>query len=214
MTIHLPRVKDFKITGGGDDAVWDKTDWHPLTRVAGHAHYASRAKLLYSATGIYALFDCEDQLLSCGGMEDFDDLYMHDVVEAFFWPNRKHPIYFEHELSPLDKELVLLVPNANMKFHGWRAWHYTGERRTRHATVIRGGKKRGGAKVTGWSAELFIPFVLLEPLGNTPPKRGTLWHGNLCRIDRDHGHSTYWSLSAKTRNNFHDFRNFAPMRFD
>lgn len=214
MTIHIPRTKDFHLTGDGSSPAWEKSPWLEFTRVGGHADYLTRGKLLYSHAGIYVLYDCQDERLTCDSMKDFDDLYLHDVAEVFFWTDRRQPLYFEHEISPLDKELVLLVPNLRRVFHGWRAWHYDGERRTRHATAVRGGKRRAGAKVEGWSAEVFVPFQLLVALGNVPPKPGTLWRGNLCRIDRDHGRSTYWSLSPKTGVNFHDYRSFSTLRFE
>jgi hypothetical protein len=59
-------------------------------------------------------------------------LYNEDVIEAFFWPDEKNPLYFEYELSPLNYELAILVPNNKGNFFGWRPWHYEGDRKTRH----------------------------------------------------------------------------------
>jgi hypothetical protein len=57
---------------------------------------------------------------------DFLDLWNEDVVEAFFWTDESNPIYFEYELSPLNYELPILVPNNKGKFLGWLPWHYEG----------------------------------------------------------------------------------------
>src|SRR4051812_49169513 len=162
MQTHIPRVKDFEVDGAGGASAWRKTEWLPMARVGGKGSYTSRVKLLYSAAGIYFLFDNEDRKLNCTRTKDFDDIYTEDVVEIFLQPDPRNALYFEYEISPLNVELPILVPNHRGTFMGWRPWHYDGNRRTRHATQVRGGPKQSGATIEGWSAELFIPFALLK----------------------------------------------------
>src|SRR3546814_1679067 len=50
---------------------------------------------------------------------------------------------------------------------GWRPWQYEGTRKTRHATKVVKGKN---GEITEWLAEFFIPFALLQPLRNVPPR--------------------------------------------
>ena len=66
----------------------------------GRADYQTKMKILYSDSGIYNLFYCEDTFLTSTLREDFSDLFNEDVVEAFFWTDEKVTIYFEYELSP------------------------------------------------------------------------------------------------------------------
>jgi len=140
--------------------------------------------------------------------EDFLDLWHEDVVEAFFWTDESVPIYFEYELSPLNYELPILVPNFNGKFLGWRPWHYEGRRRTKHLTRINGA----GDDVNSWTAEFFIPYSLLAPLHNVPAQKGTRWRANFYRIDHDNGESSwYWQKIMK---NFHDYQLFGQLVFD
>ena len=40
---------------------------------------------------------------------------------------------------------------------------------------ITGGPKQSGATIQGWRAEFFIPYAVLRPLQNVPPKPGTSW---------------------------------------
>jgi hypothetical protein len=47
-----------------------------------------------------------------------------DVFEAFVWPDERDPLYFEYEISPLGRELPILIPNLGGRFLGWRPWHY------------------------------------------------------------------------------------------
>jgi hypothetical protein len=174
--------------------------------------YQTQIKLLYSDAGVYCLFKCDDKKVTATLKEDFLNLYNEDVVEVFFWTNEKMPVYFEYELSPLNYELPILVPNNNGDFFGWRPWHYEGDRRTRHATRINMNKKNAPDEITSWTAEFFIPFALLKPMSNVPPKKGTQWRANFCRIDYDRGTST-WSW-RKTRNNFHDYEKFGTLLFE
>jgi len=210
----IHRVNDFEVTGDGAAPAWSNTDWLTMPRVHGESQYSTRTKLLYSNKGLYCLVDCEDRRLTCEVRQDNDDIYKDDVVEMFLWPDERQDLYFEYELSPLNIELPILVPNHHGTFHGWLPWHYTGARRVRHAARVRGGAQEPGANVTGWSAEFFIPFVLLSGLGNTPPKPGTTWRANIYRIDYDNPASTsHWAWCTKTAQHFHRFKDFGVLEF-
>ena len=208
-TITVKKTKDFSLTGLADAAAWKTTSFTKLQKKSTTGvNYSTQFKILYSDSGIYCLYICEDSLITSTLKEDFADLYNEDVVEAFFWPDEKSVLYFEYELSPWNYELPILVPNYNGKFLGWRPWHYEKERRTRHAASI---NKQAG-KVVGWTAEFFIPYVLLSPLENVPPKAGTKWRANFYRIDYDKG-GNYWSWKP-TGLSFHEYKKFGTIVFE
>lgn len=211
--IRIKKTANFQVSGTGDHAGWIQTDWVtlPVQKATGNP-LSTSAKLLYSDTGLYFLFRCEDEKLTATLTEDFADLYNEDVVEVFLWPDPSVPIYFEYELSPLNYELPILVPNIQGKFHGWRPWKYSGSRKTQHATSVQGGEKTSHAPVRGWTAEFFIPYRLLSPIVTTPPASGSRWRGNLYRIDYDRGFAT-WSWQ-KTGGSFHEFDKFGTLLFD
>lgn len=200
---------DFELTTDTSNVHWMGAPWISLPAREGTTNdRLTKAKLLYSTKGIYGLFFCEDQKITATLQQDFADLYNEDVVEIFFWPDENFPIYFEYELSPLNYELAILVPNFEGKFLGWRPWHYENERLTRHQVNI----VRQGEKVSGWMASFFIPYTLLDPLQGVPPRKGTRWRANLYRIDYDQG-SADWSWQP-TKVNFHDYRLFGTLVFD
>jgi hypothetical protein len=122
-------------------------------------------------------------------------------------------VYFEYEISPLGSELPILVPNFNGKFLGWRPWHYEGGRKTRKATAVTGGPKQPRAAITGWTAEVFIPYELLSPLANVPPEPGASWRANFYRVDYDDGKTTRWTW-APVGTSFHEFQKFGKLVFD
>lgn len=215
MPLTIPKVNDFEVTGRGEAKAWQAASWAPLARVGkGGATYATRAKVVYSATGLYFLVECEDRRLTATMTRDGDDIYNEDVVEVFLWPDESQPLYFEYEISPLGVELPILVPNQNGTFFGWLPWHYEGERQTRRATSVRGGPKASGAAVEGWTAEFFIPFALLKGLGNVPPASGTRWRGNIYRIDYDEKPASHWEWTPMDGPSFHNFRQFGVMVFE
>jgi hypothetical protein len=209
----VKKCKDFKVTGDGASAQWKSTDWLTVTQKGTETPlYSTRVKVLYSETGIYFLFNCEDKKLTSTLKGDFLDLFNEDVVEVFLWPDESFPVYFEYEVSPLNYELPIIVPNYKGKFFGWKPWHYEGERLTQHATSTTGGEKVSGGAVTGWMAEFFIPYKLLVPLNNVPPVSGTKWRANMYRIDYDNGTKHFaWQKIDK---GFHEYSHFGTFIFE
>ncbi len=212
-SVVVKRCNDFKISGSGDAAAWNNTPWIHLTQRSGDTSgYSTRVKILYSGTGIYFLFNCNDKKLTSTMKADNLNLWEEDVVEVFLWPDDSFPVYFEYELSPMNYELPIMVPNYKGNFLGWLPWHYEGERKTRHLTAVTGGKKESGSSVTGWTAEIFIPYKLLTPLNKVPPAPGTRWRANMYRIDYDDGMRSFsWQKTEKT---FHDYKKFGTLVFE
>ncbi|MBK5278944.1 MAG: carbohydrate-binding family 9-like protein [Bacteroidia bacterium] len=200
--LHVKSTVDFELTGDSS-AAWNKTFWVRLPHRGGVKKYQTKIKVLYSPTGIYCLFYCEDEKITSTLREDFTDLYLEDVVEAFFWTDEAKPLYFEYELSPHNFELPILVPNDSGNFFGWLPWHYEGVRKTRHATKM---------NAKSWSAEFFIPYALLKPLAQVPPVKGTKWRCNFYRLDYDEGSSKWsWQLTGPS---FHDIERFGTLIFE
>lgn len=212
--LRVGRTDDFVISGKGDAAAWEKAPWEPLQiRGADGNPYRTRVKMLYSQTGLYVLMEAEDRTITGTMKEDFLDLWNEDVFEFFLWPDQRHPVYFEYEISPLGFELPILIPNFGGEFLGWRPWHYEGKRKTQKATAVTGGPKQSGASVTGWSAEVFVPYDLLRPLQNVPPRSGTRWRANFYRVDYDGGKQTAWDW-ARVGKSFHEFEKFGTLVFE
>ena len=216
---YVPQIRvaasdDFEFQSGNLHPAWEAAEWISLNQRPAAAHeYTSRFKTLYSEAGIYFLFDGTDQRLTATMQDDFDDLWKEDVFEVFLWTDENNPIYFEYEISPLGKELPILVPNFDGKFLGWRPWNFEGERKTRTQVTIRGGTQEPGTAIKGWSAEVFIPYVLLSPLKNVPPKAGTQWRANVYRVDYDEQQMTQWDWS-RVGLSFHEFRKFGMLTFE
>lgn len=212
--ILVKKCKNFKITGDGKSREWASVNWIDLLpRKNNQRNLKTLIKVLYSETGLYFLFHCQDEKLTATMNADFLDLWNEDVVEVFLWPEEQFPIYFEYELSPLNHELPLLVPNLNNRFLGWLPWHYEGNRCVQHATSVEDSKQKSGAHITAWTAEFFIPYELLKPLGNVPPRSGTRWRANLYRCDYDSGKMDYWSWQPVEKR-FHEFEKFGTFVFE
>jgi Carbohydrate family 9 binding domain-like len=211
-TVVIKKCSDFKVTGDGISEQWKNADWISL---AGQdkpvSSYQTKVKTLYSEKGIYFLFNCEDKKLTSTMKADNLNLWEEDVVEVFLWTDENFPVYFEYELSPFNFELPIMVPNNKGKFLGWLPWHYEGERKIQHATSVSGGKLESGGAITGWIAEFFIPYKLLVPLSNVPPKSGTRWRANMYRIDYDNGEVPFaWQKTTMT---FHEYNKFGTFIF-
>jgi hypothetical protein len=207
--LSIRHTNDFEVNGKGTDPSWNATEWLTLSRIKGTSPYETRVKLLYSDKGIYALYHCEDKKINATLQEDFASLWREDVIEIFFWPDESFPIYLEYELSPLNYELAILVPNLNGQSAGWTPWNYRGQKKTRKATQV---LKDDKGNTTGWIGEFFIPYALLRPLQNVPPAKGTQWRANVYRIDYDDGES-YWSWQPINKS-FHEFEKYGTFVFE
>ena len=213
--VHRVRAtKDFEVTGKGDNGAWGRAEWVTLRRIEPDGHpYESRFKILHSKKGVYILMDGTDRKLTSTMTKPYAHLWKEDVYEVFLWTDERHPLYFEYEISPTNHELPILVPNIDGKFLGWTPWDYEGGRKIRKATSATGGPAESGAAVTGWRAEFFIPYGLLRPLGNVPPKPGTRWRANFYRVDHDGGTRTRWEW-AHVDKRFHEIQNFGTLIFE
>ena len=212
-TVVIKKCHDFEITGNGTSDQWQSTGWINLVQQGQvSSSYQTEVKILYSGTGIYFLFNCEDKKITATMKADNLNLWEEDVVEVFLWTDESFPVYFEYELSPLNWELPIIVPNYKGTFLGWLPWHYEGDRKTRHATSVSGGEKESGSAVSGWMAEFFIPYKLLAPLNGVPPVPGTKWRANMYRIDYDNGAVHFaWQ---KTNRSFHEYNKFGTFIFE
>ncbi|MEN6471163.1 MAG: carbohydrate-binding family 9-like protein [Clostridiaceae bacterium] len=206
-------TRDFE--PGAHEHNWSGADRQPLTLVGGESECRAEVHLLWSDTGLYIRFDCEDARLSCSGLPDFADLYTEDAVELFLQPDSALPLYFEYELSPLGAELPLLVCNNGVSYYGWLPFQYRGARNTRRHTRVLGGGMAPFSACTGWVAEAYIPFALLEGLPCVPPKAGDRWQANFCRIDHDRsGEPARWAWEPAAGTEFHDFGKFGEIVFE
>jgi hypothetical protein len=215
MNARAKLVEDFPITGTGDNPAWEKSDWYSLSTIGnGKLNYSTKFKLLWSEFGMYFLFDCDDHELTCTKCSDFEELYLEDVVEVFLWPDEKQTMYFEYEISPLGYELPLIVPNFNGKFHGWLPFLYDTDRKVIAQTIVYGGSKRPMEKAIRWRAEFYVPFKLLIGMTNCPPRKGSEWRANFCRLDYGNNQKTQWSwITDNMEDNFHNFTNFGKIIF-
>jgi len=198
---------DFELAGDGSSPEWNKTSWQEMKQQRSGSTYHTQFKILYSLKGIYCLYDCEDNKITATMKGNNLDLWNEDVIEAFFWADKSLTVYFEYELSPLNYELVLMVPNYNGRFLGWIPWHYEGERVTRHAVSV----KKENEKVTRWLGEFFIPYELMKPMIAAAPKKGEKWRANFYRIDYDDRPGSWSWMPIKK--NFHDFPLFGTIEF-
>ena len=213
--LHVRKIaNDFKVTGEPDGKAWKDVAWTPLRlRTGEHDGYAARVKMQYSATGIYVLMDSTDRKITASIDKDFENLWTEDVFEFFFWTDEQWPVYFEYEISPLGRELPIIIPNFNGKFFGWLPWHYEGKRKTKTAVTVQGGKQETGATITQWTAEVYVPYDLFEPLQNVPPKSGTRWRANFYRVDYDDEKQSSWDW-ARVGPSFHEYKKFGTLVFE
>ena len=213
----VKRCADFEIDGSGSNSQWTDIKWAEFIKIQpGSNHYVSKSKMMYSQKGIYLLFSGTDRKITTQPWNDFENIYDGDVFEVFFHPDPSSGQYFEYEINPLGKELVLTLARLDGQTLAWSPW--PGENKEdklkKRLVKINGGKQEIGATITSWTAEVFIPYQVLALLPNTPPKSGTTWNANFCRIDYDGGKQTEYSWSPSMTTGFHALNHFQPIVFE
>lgn len=212
-SIEANKIIDFDITGDGLSEHWKTADWIKIEQRA-HLDLAmeTKVKVLYSETGIYFLFYSEDRKLDASFEANGVHLWTEDVIEVFLWPDTDKEVYFEYELSPLNFDLPLMVMNFNGKPHRWQAWYHEDDREIQHKTAVGGGVKKSGASIESWTAEFYIPYSLLLPMGQVPPVADTQWRVNFTRMDYLDKKEIYWSWQDLP-GSFHEINRFGTMIF-
>lgn len=130
-------------------------------------------------------------------------LYEEETVEVFLDPAGDLESYFEIEVNPLGTVLDLVLRKSRSGYKADRAWDCDGLR-----TVVR-------RHAQGWSAEMAIPFASVT---NSPPRTGSRWRANFCRIDRPSRDGslprelTAWS--PPLRASFHTPERFGVIEFE
>ncbi len=211
------RCKDFIITGKGNNPEWDKANWTNLTKLdTGGKNYESKFKMLYSSTGIYVLFNAEDDRITTKAYNDFEAIYNGDVFEVFLHPTPKTPVYFEYEINQLNKELILTLSKFNSQLYSWAPRYPSAEERKPIKKMVNviGDEIKVGGSIKLWSAEAFFPYTILGLLPNVPPTSGTIWNANFCRLDYDSGNMIKYSWSPTIQKSFHEIEKFQSIKFE
>lgn len=224
--LRVQKTSDFTVDGKGTAEQWAKANWFALPqrgtseRMSRNpapvpaerkppAQLATRAKALYSESGVYFLIECEDRVLQATMKEDFREMWWEDVVEIFLWTGEGAPVYFEYQISPLNYIRMIRQQREGAS----RLIPYEGGRPVLHRTSVSGGKKESGASVAQWTAEVFIPYEWLQPAPNVPPESGTRWRVNLYRFDYDTGERAKWGWQSVEESN-HQLEKFGTLLFE
>ena len=212
----VKKCSDFKITGKGDNPQWERTEWSALSKLdpEGSA-YKSKFKVLSSEKGIYILFQGEDNKITTSDYKDMDKIWNGDVYEVFFQTNTQDATYFEYEVNQFGKQLLLTISNSKDGV-GWIPFNEYDSNTygTINEVQIIGGPQKLNGKITSWSAEVFISYKSLGLLSRVPPKSGTVWNANFCRLDHDAGKMVKWSWTPTIVESLHELDKFRSIIFE
>lgn len=213
--LQVKKSKDFQITGDGSSKEWELANWVLLNKINSEGdNYQSKFKIMYSEQGIYLLFNGEDNKLTTKDYKDMDHLWFGDVFEAFFYPDPKKSTYFEFQVNPFGKQLLLTISKSN---NGVSWIPFNRSNRDYYGTLSKAKiiKSATGHKTKLlWQTEVFISYRSLELLPKTPPRSGDVWKANFYRLDYDTGQMGKWSWSPTIEESFHELDHFGSIQFE
>lgn len=209
-TLKVQKTADFEMDGAGNNAQWDKAAWIHLVQLdAGISDYDTKFKILYSEEGIYVFFTGNDKKITSTYTKDFENLFKADVFEVYFHPEPKNPIYIEYEVNALNTELILLISHLVNKDVDWLPGHYSGKRKVLKKVKVH----QLNNEMYKWTAELFFPISLFEPLQNIALKKGVCWNANFYRLDYDAGKMIKFAWSP-INTSFHEYEKYGVIQFN
>jgi hypothetical protein len=153
----IVRRPDFEVTRRRIEPAWARSAWTAPAPPGGRAPLRGALQAALLDDGIYVLMDGTDTKLTTTGRKDFEHLWEEDVYEAFLWTDGAAPVYFEYEISPMNPELPILVPNNSGTFMGWLPWHYAADRKV-------GRRRRSGAARSSRARRRRVERRVLHPL--------------------------------------------------
>ena len=212
----VKKCSEFKITGKGDNPEWNRTEWSTLSKLDPEgSDYKSKFKVLSSEKGIYILFHGEDKKITTSDYKDMDKIWNGDVFEVFFQTDTREEKYFEYEVNQFERQLLLMISNSKdgvawIPFNEYDSNTYG----TINKVEILGGPRELNGKIESWSAEVFISYQSLGLLSLVPPKSGTLWNANFCRLDHDAGKMVKWSWTPTIKSSLHELDKFRTIKFE
>lgn len=214
-TLIVGKCADFPVTGNGSNPQWDKAEWSVLTKIdKGGRNYESKFKILASTSGIYILFYGEDDKITTKEYKDFDKIWNGDVFEVFFHPSPKEPMYYEYEVNQFGKQIVLAISNSKSGL-SWVPFNEYDNNKfgIENKVEISGGPAALDSHIKSWSAEVFLSYKSIGLMPNVPPRSGTVWNANFCRLDHDTGKMIKWSWSPSIERSLHELDKFRSIKF-
>ena len=213
----IKKCNEFEITGNGSDPEWNKAEWILLSKLdEGGQEYSSQFKIMYSDSGIYVLFYGEDSKITTKDYGDMDKIWNGDVFEVFFHPDPQQGKYYEYEVNPMGKQIVITLSKSREGLVSWTPMNKDNRKSygVKSMVEIQGGKKEIDSKMTAWSTEIFMSYRSMGLLPKVPPNSGTMWNANFCRLDYDTGKMIKWSWSPAIEKSFHELEKFRTIKFE
>jgi hypothetical protein len=177
-----------ELDGRLDEASWAAAPWtesfvdieggnHPLPR------FRTRAKMLWDRGNFYIGAEMEEPDV-WSTLTRRDSVIFHDNdFEIFIDPDGDTHAYYELEVNafatPWDLFLIKPYRDGGPAIHAWDiAGLQVGVR-------VRGTLNRPGDRDEGWTAEIAIPWTILEEAapGRKPPTAGERWRVNFSRVE-------------------------------
>ena len=200
------------------DGRLDESEWKAATTLTLQfpweeqtgAKQKTTVRLLWNNEMLFVAFECEDVDIVAHHDQRDDPTYKDDAVELFIQPNPKQPIYIGLEMNAraILYDYVYLFPLQLLKAYDLKG--------VQLATNLDGTLNVTSDRDKGWTLELAIPLRnFSELMGNRPVVAGTIWAGNLNRLDgtEPNRRLSVWSDSATVRPSPHNPKRFGQLVF-
>ena len=177
-----------KIDGKLDEPSWSAAAWtEAFVDIEGarrpRPRFATRAKMLWDDEWFYIAAEIEEPDVWATLTERDSVIFRDNDFEVFIDPDGDTHAYYELEVNALGTpwDLLLIKPyrDGGPAINGWNIDGL------KVGVYVQGTLNRPGDRDQGWTAELALPWKILEEAapGHRPPKGGDKWRVNFSRVE-------------------------------
>jgi len=207
------------------NAEWDSADWENANiaelnnfRIESKSrHPKVRVKLLYDDTGIYGLFQVDDQYVRSVTTEYQGSVCTDSCVEFFVQPGGRGG-YLNFEINCGGTLLVSFITDHKRTPNGFKEFKPLPPEDGAKVRIFHSMPSVVEPEIqepVTWRNAFFIPAELFEKYGGVKtPFAGQVWRGNFykCADQSSHNHWASWNPVSKL--NFHLPECFASLIFE
>jgi hypothetical protein len=170
-TLFCPRAELGKLSADAGSSFWRRIAPANFAdvQIGAAPEQGTEVRLAWNEDELRVLLHAMDEHVWATMTQRDGPLWEEEVLEVFLDPVGDAECYFEIEVNPLNAVVDLVCRRNRSGYAKDFAWDCEGLR-----TAVRHWPG-------GWTAELAIPFRALIA---EPPRVGTEWRANFCRIDR------------------------------
>lgn len=204
--VRCARVPDgaIRVDGEGDEEAWKTApvlaDFRTGRNPPGPARASTRVRIAFDSDSLFLFYDCTAVRFTVAGEGRDSEVWNGEAAEVFLCPGEGAVPYYEIDVNPEGTLYDSRIHDWRYEAlsRHWKEWAQAFDAPVRAQTRI---ARDADGKVTGWRAEMAIPFRSLGLEG--APRGNARWRFNVFRAAGLEDGALEYSAWTPTGGDFH-----------